>query len=190
MLRVKECLFCCGIFSPPSGPALRDDQIALLLSNEDVYDPALGIDDGYTFYIQERRSRRRAGYISLRLGESPQLYYLGHIGYRIEEPFRGHGYAACACQLLIPFMRQLNLSSVCITADPDNTPSRKTCEHLGCVLESIVPGAAELFATSAPAPRTSAAISFCWMKRHSLLAARIGYTMIKEARACRRNFAA
>ncbi len=72
-------------------PALRDDQIALLLSNEDVYDPALGIDDGYTFYIQERRSRRRAGYISLRLGESPQLYYLGHIGYRIEEPFRGHG---------------------------------------------------------------------------------------------------
>ena len=120
-------------------PALRDDQIALLLSNEDVYDPALGIDDGYTFYIQERRSRRRAGYISLRLGESPQLYYLGHIGYRIEEPFRGHGYAARACQLLIPFMRQLNLSSVCITADPDNTPSRRTCEHVGCVLESIVP---------------------------------------------------
>ncbi|MEI3427782.1 MAG: hypothetical protein V8Q82_00790 [Christensenellales bacterium] len=33
-------------------PALRDDQIALLLSNEDVYDPALGIDDGYTFYIR------------------------------------------------------------------------------------------------------------------------------------------
>ena len=47
--------------------------------------------------------------------------------------------AARACQLLIPFMRQLNLSSVCITADPDNTPSRKTCEHVGCVLESIVP---------------------------------------------------
>ena len=164
-------------------PALRDDQIALLLSNEDVYDPALGIDDGYTFYIQERRSRRRAGYISLRLGESPQLYYLGHIGYRIEEPFRGHGYAARACQLLIPFMRQLNLSSVCITADPDNTPSRKTCEHVGCPCRRA-------FATSAPALRTSAAISFCWMKRHSLLAARIGYTMIKEARACRRNFAA
>lgn len=120
-------------------PSLRDDQIALLLSNEDVYDPALGIDDGYTFYIQERKSRRRAGYISLRLGESPQLYYLGHIGYRIEEPFRGHGYAARACRLLIPFMRQLNLGSVCITADPDNIPSRRTCEHIGCVLESIVP---------------------------------------------------
>lgn len=120
-------------------PSLRDDQIALLLNNEDVYDPALGIDDGYTFYIQDRKSRRRAGYISLRLGESPQLYYLGHIGYRVEEPFRGHGYAARACRLLIPFMRQLNLGSVCITADPDNIPSRRTCEHIGCVLESTVP---------------------------------------------------
>ena len=163
-------------------PALRDDQIALLLSNEDVYDPALGIDDGYTFYIQERRSRRRAGYISLRLGESPQLYYLGHIGYRIEEPFRGHGYAARACQLLIPFMRQLNLSSVCITAAKPAS-IWAACWNPSCPCRRA-------FATSAPALRTSAAISFCWMKRHSLLAARIGYTMIKEARACRRNFAA
>jgi predicted acetyltransferase len=120
-------------------PALRDEKIALLLSREEVFDPTLGIDDGYTFYIQERSSRRRAGYISLRLGESPQLYYLGHIGYRIDEPFRGHGYAAHACRLLIPFMRQLNLKSVCITADPDNIASRKTCENVGCILESIVP---------------------------------------------------
>lgn len=126
-------------FLSPFRPVLRDDEIALLASNEEVYDPSLGIDDGYTFYIQQRTSRRRIGYISLRLGESPQLYYLGHIGYRIDEPYRGHGYAARACALLMPFMRQLALTSVCITADPDNIASRKTCERIGCVLESIVP---------------------------------------------------
>ena len=119
-------------------PALRDDQIALLLSNEDVYDPALGIDDGYTFYIHERRSRRRAGYISLRLGESPCVYYFGHIGYHVDPPFRGRHYARRACSLLRPMIESAGKSSVVITTDPDNTPSRRTCEGLGCVLERVV----------------------------------------------------
>lgn len=119
-------------------PLYRDSEICLVLSHEDVRDPALGIDDGYTFDIFHNKPRRRIGYVSLRLGESPALYYLGHIGYRIDAPYRGHGYAARACEMLIPFMRELQLKSVCITANPENTPSRKTCERIGCVLESIV----------------------------------------------------
>ena len=119
-------------------PLYRDSEICLVLSHEDVRDPALGIDDGYTFDIFQNKPRRRIGYVSLRLGESPALYYLGHIGYRIDAPYRGHGYAARACEMLIPFMRERQLKSVCITANPDNTPSRKTCERIGCVLESIV----------------------------------------------------
>ena len=118
-------------------PMYQDDEIALMLSPEDVRDPALGIDDGYTFNIYLRRPRRRIGYVSLRIGESPALYYLGHIGYRIEAEFRGHGYAARACALMMPLMRDLQLKSVCITANPENVPSRKTCEKLGCQLESI-----------------------------------------------------
>ena len=119
-------------------PMYRDAEIMLVLSPEDVRDPALGIEDGYTFDIFLNRPRRRIGYVSLRIGESPALYYLGHIGYRIDAPYRGHGYAARACGLLTPFLRGLNLKSVCITANPENTPSRKTCEHIGCRLESIV----------------------------------------------------
>lgn len=119
-------------------PSFRDDELTLLLSPESVYDPALGIKDGYTFNIYRRKTGRRVGYISLRLGESPALYYLGHIGYRIEEAYRGHGYAARACRLLTPLMQELHLSSVCITANPENIPSRKTCEKIGCELESIV----------------------------------------------------
>ncbi|MBQ9301494.1 MAG: GNAT family N-acetyltransferase [Clostridia bacterium] len=118
-------------------PMFRDQEICLVLSPEDVRDPDLGISDGYTFDIFLNRPRRRIGYVSLRLGESPALYYLGHIGYRIDAAYRGHGYAAKACRLIIPFMRELQLKSVCITANPENTPSRKTCEQIGCTLESI-----------------------------------------------------
>ena len=118
-------------------PMFKDGEIALVLSGEDVRDPELGIRDGYTFGILAGRPRRRVGYVSLRLGESPALYYLGHIGYRVDAPYRGHGYAERACRLILPLMRDLHLSSVCITANPENTPSRRTCENLGCVLESV-----------------------------------------------------
>ena len=119
-------------------PAFYDDEIMLILSGEIVENRDIGVTDGFTFYIYERKPRRKVGYVSLRLGESPALYYLGHIGYRIDEPFRGHGYAARACQLIIPLMQELQLKSICITANPDNIPSRKTCEKIGCELESIV----------------------------------------------------
>ena len=118
-------------------PVFKNEEICLVLNPEDVRDPSLGISDGYTFDIFLNHPRRRIGYVSLRLGESPALYYLGHIGYRIDAAFRGHGYAAKACNLIIPFMRELQLKSVCITANPENTPSRKTCERIGCTLESI-----------------------------------------------------
>lgn len=119
-------------------PLYKDKDICLVLSPEDVRDPSLGIDDGYTFDVFLNRPRKRIGYVSLRMGESPALYYLGHIGYRIDAPYRGHGYAAKACRMLLPFLRELQLKSVCITANPENTASRKTCENIGCYLESIV----------------------------------------------------
>lgn len=119
--------------------SLHNDEIDLCLSRYDLYDEESGINGGYLYYIYRRHSFKKIGYISLRLGESPGLYYLGHIGYRIEAPFRGHHYALQACRLLLSVIRQENLKSVVITTDVDNVPSRKTCEKLGCVLESIVP---------------------------------------------------
>ena len=116
-----------------------DGEIDLTLSNEDVSDPECGIDDGYTFYIYRAKTRDYLGYVSLRLGESPALYYLGHIGYRIEAEHRGHGYAARACRLMLPLLQRLRLESVVITTNVENIPSRKTCLRLGCVLERIAP---------------------------------------------------
>ena len=120
-------------------PMFSDGEIDLTLSNEDVSDPECGIDDGYTFYIYWAKTRDYLGYVSLRLGESPALYYLGHIGYRIEAEHRGHGYAARACRLMLPLLQRLRLESVVITTNVENIPSRKTCLRLGCVLERIAP---------------------------------------------------
>ena len=112
-------------------------EIDLRLSSEDVYNEEYGIQDGYVFYIYKHHGLHKMGYVSLRLGESPSLYYLGHIGYRIDPLYRGYGYARQACELLRPLLREHGLRTVVITTDPDNTASRRTCEHLGCVLESI-----------------------------------------------------
>ena len=128
-----------SLLSLLGGTTLHNEQIVLRLTNYEVTDAEYGISDGYLFHIYKRHSLKKIGYISLRLGESPGLYYLGHIGYRIDEPYRGHGFAAQACRLMTPVMQQEGLQSLVITTDTDNWASRRACEKIGCVLESVVP---------------------------------------------------
>ncbi len=92
--------------------------------------------------ITKHNSRHEIGQISYRDGESRCVYYFGHIGYHIDAPWRGHHYARRACALLRQTAVMSGKSAVVITCDPDNIPSRKTCEHLGCFLEGTfsVPG--------------------------------------------------
>ena len=116
-----------------------DGEIELVLAQAGLWDRESGITDGYTFDMHLSRGGRAVGYISLRMGESPALYYLGHIGYRIEERHRGHGYALKALKLLMPLFRQEGLRDLVITNDPDNLPSRRICEKAGCVLERVAP---------------------------------------------------
>ena len=101
-------------------------------------DEEMGFGDVYDFIIAPHGKRREAGRISLRLGESECVYYFGHIGYHVDPPYRGNHFALRACRLLQPMIEAAGKSSVVITADPDNVPSRRTCEQLGCVLESVV----------------------------------------------------
>lgn len=116
-----------------------DGEVELILSSAGFLEVGSGIRDGYTFDICLPRLKKPVGYISLRLGESPALYYLGHIGYRVHRDFRGHSYARKALALLIPLMRKEDLLHPVITTNIDNWPSRKTCEKLGCRLEHIAP---------------------------------------------------
>ena len=117
---------------------LSDGEIDLIPVREWPADEEMGFGREYSWIIAPRGRRREMGRISLRLGESPCVYAYGHIGYHVDPPYRGHAYARKACRLLVPLMRRHGKNSVVITCDPDNWPSRKTCEALGCELERII----------------------------------------------------
>ena len=103
----------------------------------DLYPPPeeMGFGENYDFMIVPHGRRKEAGRISVRLGESPCVYYFGHIGYHVDPPFQGRHFARRACSLLRPLMLRCGKRTVVITTDPDNWASRRTCEGLGCVLE-------------------------------------------------------
>jgi predicted acetyltransferase len=72
-----------------------------------------------------------AGGIALRIGRSRDIeMYYGHVGYHVYPPSRGHHYAERSVRLLLPLAKQHGLKEVWITCNPDNLPSRRTCERL------------------------------------------------------------
>ena len=79
------------------------------------------------------------GQIDLRVGNTHHVVmYAGHIGYRVHAGYRGNRYAARACRLLYPLARRHGLNPLWITCNPDNIPSRRTCEILGAKFIEIV----------------------------------------------------
>lgn len=103
--------------------------------------PLLGRVPAYTFWmrLRNRLPVEIAGAVSLRIGQTEDLRrYLGHIGYGVYPPARGAHLAERATRLLFPLARAHGLAELWITANPDNLPSRRTCERLGGRLIDIV----------------------------------------------------
>ena len=115
-----------------------DDALGLMPREYYGFSKRIGCAHTLVFDVVERALGRVAGEIALRLGDSPEQFYLGHIGYHIDPPFRGHGYAAQACRLASPVFQTFGMPFVVITTDPGNHASIKTCLRLGCELESTV----------------------------------------------------
>ena len=84
----------------------------------------------YHFEICSREGER-LGECSLRLGYIRRVYYGGHIGYGIDEAHRGHHYAEEACRILFRLAAAHGMEYLYISCEPDNLPSRRTCERLG-----------------------------------------------------------
>ena len=116
-----------------------DQVIDLIPIDLGLPDEELGFGECFDFVITPHGQRREAGRISLRLGESEAMYYFGHIGYHVDPPYRGNHFAARACRLLKPLLEITEKTDIVITCDPDNAPSKKTIESLGCELENEVP---------------------------------------------------
>jgi len=79
------------------------------------------------------------GSINLRPGNSPHLErYAGHIGYGVDQAYRGHRYASRSVLLLMPLARELKVDPLWITCDPENAASRHTLELAGAEFIEIV----------------------------------------------------
>ena len=118
-------------------PEYSDGVIDLIPIHIGIPNKELGFGHEQVWRITIHNERHEIGQLSYRTGESPCVYYFGHIGYHIDPPYRGHHYAYRACKMIENEIRQSGKTSVIITCDPDNMPSRKTCVRLGCLFERV-----------------------------------------------------
>lgn len=116
---------------------LADNELELALVETKPGDPAREWLPAYIFEM--RIQGQKAGGIDIRIGNTHGIVmYGGHIGYNVNPEYRGHHYAERACRLLLTLAKAHNLTTIWITCNPDNMPSRRTCERLGATLVEII----------------------------------------------------
>ena len=108
---------------------LTDGRVSLRLEKRSPADPVKRYVPAYQFQIVA--NGQPVGHVSLRIGYPDSLLYGGQIGYGVDAPFRGQGYAGAACRLLFPVMRAHGMRTALITNETGNAPSRRVCEKLG-----------------------------------------------------------
>jgi len=119
-------------------PEFSDGEIDLFPLRSPLNERELGFGRERIWRITEHGERHEIGQIAYRPGEGRGIFFFGHIGYHIDPPWRGKHFARKACLLIREEIARSGKSSVIITCDPDNEPSRKTCLALGCLWERDV----------------------------------------------------
>jgi predicted acetyltransferase len=117
-----------------------DSEIEVVVKDREIPpDNKHGYVPAYEFTVRLPVIHTPVGRINLRIGNTEHVIkYGGHIGYGIEEKYRGHHYAAKACRLIKQVALDHGLDTLWITCNPDNYPSRRTLEILGCKLVEII----------------------------------------------------
>lgn len=124
------------------------DFIRIAPNGRQPADPSRGMVPSYHFWMRllpdpaagAKPLVEIAGGLTLRVGNTYDLEtYVGHFGYGVHPPARGKHLAERSVRLLLPLARAHGLKRIWITANPDNRPSRRTCERLGCSLAGVVP---------------------------------------------------
>ncbi|MCI5997390.1 MAG: GNAT family N-acetyltransferase [Peptoniphilaceae bacterium] len=108
---------------------LKDDEIKLILQKTTEENKEKNWVPSYIFDICDLIGNKM-GQCDLRIGYNEGLYYGGHIGYQIDEKYRGHHYSAKACKLLFKLAKMHNMDYLYITTSPDNKASNKICKYI------------------------------------------------------------
>ena len=111
-------------------PYYTDKEITIVLKGVYAREDDVGIKRTYRYDIKLYGEDVTVGYVDLRVGDSEYLFYMGHIGYRIEEEYRGHHYAEKAVRLVLNQARKEKMETVIITCSPENIASYKTITNL------------------------------------------------------------
>lgn len=119
------------ILTPDIEGDLSDGELWLELARYVYGSDYVGHLPSYFFLIHRGKGGPVVGQCDLRIGDNDAIPYAGHIGYRIYQPYRGHGYAQKASRILLNAAYNLGIEEITITCDPDNIASRKTLEYLG-----------------------------------------------------------
>ena len=113
--------------------------LELILVEKRPAAPAKGIVPAYIFEMKRVGTNIHIGGISLRVGDNENIdMYAGHIGYGVNQEYRGNRYAARSCQLILPLAKRHGINPIWITCNPDNIASRRTCEIVGAKFVEIV----------------------------------------------------
>jgi tagatose 1,6-diphosphate aldolase len=111
---------------------LVDGDLELRLVEMIPADHKRGFDPTYRFAMVGVTSGVVMGGINLRVGHTEHLtVYRGHIGFGVDEPFRGNRLAIRSCRLLAGLARHHSLVPVWVTCDESNVASQRTLEALG-----------------------------------------------------------
>ncbi|MCL2546454.1 MAG: GNAT family N-acetyltransferase [Oscillospiraceae bacterium] len=126
-------------------PELRDGELYFVCIKKTPYQPERNWMPNYSFIIC--KGGEKIGDARLTIGFTEGLYYGGQIGYNIDEPHRGNGYAARACRLLAPIAKAHDMTKLLISNRHDNRSSIRVCEKLGAKLVRTValPGWHDLY---------------------------------------------
>ena len=113
--------------------------VDVVVNDRHEADMAKGWAPYYDLSIRQKGTDIHVGGINARIGYTDNLVkYSGQIGYAVDEAYRGHRYAAKGCALIKPIFQAHGMDVAWITNNPDNWPSRRTCEILGCEFVEIV----------------------------------------------------
>ena len=120
------------------GP-MRDRDLWLELRIREPENPTRGWVPAYRFAMRLDGVGHAVGRLGFRVGTTHTIErYAGHLGYEVSPAFRGSRLAERSCRLIFSLARRHGFQELWITCNPDNWPSRRTCERLGAELIDTV----------------------------------------------------